>query len=165
MPLASANAIQISGVSTPVVSRVIDGFRSYIVHTAVYRQGENSWRVAVIDAQSNGQLYQYVVQIDPNGSLSADLVSTHGFPAKLCDVAFDSKGDLMLTCLNGYLYGKQWFKDAVDKLFRNKCYMLTFGADMSALHGAVDPSGRLGTVLADFGNRLERSARVVRKLR
>ena len=43
--------------------------------------------------------------------------------------------------------------------------MLTFGADMSALHGAVDPSGRLGTVLADFGNRLERSARVVRKLR
>ena len=139
-------------------------YKAYIIHSAVWQAGDGMWRAAVIDGQANGCLRQYLLTAS-GGALEAELLSETVFPAVLCDVAFDGAGDLMVTALNGCLYAKKWAEEGFERLFRNKCYMLTFGADMSALHGAVDPSGRLGTVLADFGNRLERSARVVRKLR
>lgn len=155
----------VSDFNTAKLLLTIEGFNSYIVHSAIFSIGEGIWRAAIIDSQSNGQLYQYTIHMRDDGLLSADLASTHVFPAKLCDVAFDDKGDLLLTCLNGYLYGKQWFNDAVDKLFRNKCYMLTFGTDMSDMYRSIDPKSRLGWVLTDFGNRLERTRRGSRVIR
>ena len=139
--------------------KTLDGFDSYIAHSAVHAVDESVWRLAVIDDQTSGKLYQFILKEGGDGSLSAEPVSVRVFPTRLNEVAFDSRGDLLLAGMNGVLYYKPWESDEPRTAFRNKCFMLTFGADMSALRDPVNADSRLGTVLADFGNRLEKSKR------
>lgn len=157
--------IDIADLEKPVPECAIEGLPTSVVHSAAFPLGERCWRLALIDSQSKGVLYQYTLEETDAGSLAVECVSTHSFQAILCDVAFDSHGDLLLTCLNGCLYEKLWLSEKVEQRFRNKSYMLTFGADMSSLYNPVDGNSRLGGVLADFGNRLVRSRREFRRSR
>lgn len=143
----------------PTLVLTISGFPAYIVHSDVHRVEEGCWRVAIIDQQARGMLYQYVLRITGEGALFEELVSKHAFPARLCDVAFDENGDLLITGLNGCLYGKTWLGDSIEMLFRNKSDMLTFGADLSRLYHPVNSDSFLGRVLTDFGNRLKKGRR------
>ena len=154
----------VSNPDRPCLPRVIDGFQSFIVHSAIRQEEEKKWRIAFIDDQSRGQLHQYILR-ETADDLQIEMVSRHTFSAKLCDVAFDDQGDLLLTGLNGALYGKPWTGDTEEMMFRNKCYMMTFGTDMSCLFNAVDLQSPLGQILTDFGNQMEKTRKGTRVIR
>ena len=141
----------------------LQGFRGYIIHSAAWQEAPDTWRVAVAEKYSNGRLRRYRLDASGGELKAEELGEPVVFPASPCDVAFDGAGDLLVTALDGGLYALPWTEEEYRRLFRNKCYLQTFGADMSALYSPVDPSGRLGTVLADFGNRLEKTARAGRR--
>ena len=151
--------IDISPSGEQKVSRILDGFESYIVHSALQETDGVSRRFAVIDSQGSGKLYQFTLEEKEGGSLSVTPHSCCVFHAVLCDVAFDSRGDLLITSLDGGLYAKPWDSETPQPLFCNKSHMLTFGADMSSLYRPVSPGSRLGRILSDFGNRLNLSGR------
>ncbi len=140
----------------------IGGFTSFLVHSAVYDEGGGTWRLAVIDGQSKGELYQLQIAEDADGVPSEERIARCGFPGILCDVAFDCRGDLLLTCLDGGLYRVPWGTERAEELFRNKSYMLTFGADLSDLYQPVASGSSLGRILTDFGNRLSKTKRKFR---
>ena len=142
------------------VDHLPDTYESFIAHSALQRIGESSsWRFAVIDSKTDGNLCQYILTEAKDGSLKTVKHSCCVFNTKLNEVAFDSRGDLLLACMDGHLYLKPWEDDVPRPLFRNKSYMLTFGADMSGLYEPVRPESPLGIILADFGNRLEMTQR------
>lgn len=157
--------VKVFDVSDPQRTRLeytIGGFPTFLVHSAVFPAGEKAWRIAIVDGNSKGGLHQILLTEGADGALTHECLTSSRFPGILCDVAFDENGDLLLTCLDGALYHVAWGQEDAEELFRNKSYMLTFGADLSDLSDPVAPDSPLGRILTDFGNRLTKGRRILR---
>ena len=157
--------LRLGGGRTPEIAGVIRGFDHRLLHSAVRADGEGAWRIALIDSTAAGRIYRYRLELPPEGGarISRERELSLEMRTQLCDIAFDARGDLLISCLNGFLCSLGWEDGEPEKLFRNKCYMLTYGAkSMSRLADPVDLTSKLGWVLMDFDN-TGASGRVPRK--